>query len=106
MFTELPHDCPIVPTLHLLTHTHSDHVVGLSSKSFGYTVVCSPDAKEMLLKHEVYAERSLYENGMKGEKNRTFTHLKIDPMKQLDGRISYKNSRDLLVGRKIQCTPM
>jgi hypothetical protein len=96
-FTQLPSDYPIVPTLHLLTHTHSDHVAGLSSRSFGYRVICSPDAKEMLLRHEVYAERYLYQQEMRSEKQRTFAHLKIDPLKQPNGQTYYNGSRDLLV---------
>ena len=96
-FTELPSDCPIIPTLHLLTHTHTDHLTGLSSKSFGYIVICSPDAKEMLLRHEIYAERNLYQQELRNEKTRTFSHLKVDPLKQSDGRIYYTGSRDLLV---------
>lgn len=87
-----------VPALHLLTHTHSDHINGLSSKSFAATVICSPDAKEMLLRHEVYAQRALYEMDIRPEKIRTYAHLKVDPRKHLDGTMFYTGSRDLLVG--------
>ena len=81
-FTELDTLTP-KPLLHLLTHTHSDHVVGLSSKSFGYPVICSHDAKNMLLRHEVYGERALYDcgeeegEGVRSEKVRMFGHLKV-----------------------------
>jgi len=64
------------PALHLLTHTHWYHILGLPSKSFAARIICSPDAREMLLRHEVYLERAkrdVYEAGM-----RTFAHLKID----------------------------
>ncbi|PPQ91676.1 hypothetical protein CVT25_012889 [Psilocybe cyanescens] len=83
------------PLLHLLTHTHSDHINGLSAKSFGFNVVCSYDAKEMLLKHEVYAERELQTLELRAEKKRTYSHLKIDPMVHPDGQY-YNGSRDLL----------
>jgi hypothetical protein len=64
------------PPLHLLTHTHADHILGLSSKSFAARVVCSPDAKEMLLRHEIYLERSKKDAGEAG--TRTFAHLKVE----------------------------
>ncbi|KIM77746.1 hypothetical protein PILCRDRAFT_825184 [Piloderma croceum F 1598] len=84
------------PALHLLTHTHTDHINGLSAKSFGYTVICSHDAKEMLLRHEVYAERALHEQELRSEKLRTFSHLKVDPFMMPDGGVYYTGSRDLL----------
>jgi hypothetical protein len=86
-----------VPALHLLTHTHTDHVAGLNAKSFSSTVVCSTDAKEMLLKHEVYPERSLYAQEIRSEKVRTYAHLKVDPVRMGDGTMVYSNARDLLV---------
>jgi hypothetical protein len=87
------------PALHLLTHTHTDHINGLSAKSFGYTVICSHDAKEMLLRHEVYAERALHEQELRSEKLRTFSHLKVHPFVTPDGGMYYNGSRDLLVSR-------
>ncbi|KAJ7243370.1 beta-lactamase-like protein, partial [Mycena haematopus] len=86
----------MVPALHLLSHTHSDHVTGLQAKSFGYTVICSHDAKEMLLRHEVYAERSLHEHEYRAETTRTYSHLKVDPLIHPDGSMYYTGSRDLL----------
>ncbi|KAJ6480729.1 beta-lactamase-like protein, partial [Mycena vitilis] len=86
----------MVPALHLLSHTHSDHITGLQAKSFGYTVICSHDAKEMLLRHEVYAERSLHENEYRAETTRTYSHLKVDPLIYPDGSMYYTGSRDLL----------
>lgn len=68
------------PLLHLLTHTHSDHINGLSAKSFGYNVICSHDAKEMLLNHQVQAERELDNQELRAEKKRTYSHLKIERM--------------------------
>jgi len=95
-FTCLPSDYPVTPKLHLLTHTHSDHVLGLSSKSFGHTVVCSEDAKQMLLRHETYDERTMFEHGARAEKRRTFRHLKVTPLKRKDGTVEH-GGRDLLV---------
>ncbi len=86
-----------VPALHLLTHTHSDHLAGLSAKSFSSTIICSKDAKEMLLKHEVYAERALHEMEVRAEKVRTFQHLRVAPKTMEDGRMNHIGSRDLLV---------
>lgn len=86
-----------IPALHLLTHTHSDHVNGLSAKSFSSTVICSRDAKEMLLRHEVYAERALTEQEVRAEKVRTFQHLKVAPRTFEDGTVNHVGSRDLLV---------
>ncbi|KAG6807546.1 hypothetical protein H0H93_001472, partial [Arthromyces matolae] len=84
------------PALHLLTHTHSDHIVGLSAQSFGYKIICSPDAKEMLLRHEVYGERELHDQEFRAQKMRTFAHLKVDPILGSDGLLTYSGSRDLL----------
>ncbi|KAF8191441.1 beta-lactamase-like protein [Mycena galopus ATCC 62051] len=86
----------MVPALHLLSHTHSDHITGLQAKSFGYTIICSHDAKEMLLRHEVYAERSLREHEYRAETTRTYSHLKVDPLIYPDGSTYYTGSRDLL----------
>ncbi|KAG8901010.1 hypothetical protein FRB99_005602 [Tulasnella sp. 403] len=52
-----------------LTHTHSDHVQGLSNPSFGSNVVCSKDAKHMLLSYEPGSERD------KPKRTRPYTHL-------------------------------
>ena len=82
------------PALHLLIHTHTDHINGLSAKSFGYVVICSHDAKEMLLRHGVYAEMALHEQELRSEKLRTF---KVDPFVMPDGGMYYAGSRDLLV---------
>ncbi|KAF8885084.1 hypothetical protein CPB84DRAFT_1788683 [Gymnopilus junonius] len=84
------------PLLHLLTHSHSDHINGLSAKSFGFKVYCSQDAKEMLLRHEVYAERKLQALELRAERIRTYSHLKVDPLMHTDGKWYYNGSRDLL----------
>lgn len=87
-----------VPALHLLSHTHSDHIIGLSAKSFASTIICSQDAKQMLLKHEVYHERALKDVDLRDEArlSRTFGHLKLAPVLK-DGRFNFSESRDLLV---------
>lgn len=64
------------PALYLLTHSHTDHILGLSSKSFAARVVCSPDTKEMLLRHEIYLERIKKDAGEVA--TRTFAHLKVE----------------------------
>ncbi|TFK19414.1 hypothetical protein FA15DRAFT_674467 [Coprinopsis marcescibilis] len=84
------------PLLHLLTHTHSDHINGLHAKSFGHNVYCSEDAKQMLLRHEVFAERDLRDQELRAQKIRTFSHLKVDPLMNPDGTLYYQGSRDLL----------
>ena len=84
-------------SLYLLTHTHTDHLMGLSARSFAQTVVCSYDAKEMLLRHEVYTERALRDAELRAENVRTFTHLRVEPQRMDDGNVDYACSRDLLV---------
>ncbi|KAF5341200.1 hypothetical protein D9611_005904 [Ephemerocybe angulata] len=91
------------PLLHLLSHTHSDHINGLSAKSFGYTVYCSEDAKEMLLKHEVYAERQNRELELRVQNVRTYSHLKVDPLVHSNGSKYYTGSRDLLKTLPLHC---
>ncbi|KAI1785521.1 hypothetical protein LXA43DRAFT_1185710 [Ganoderma leucocontextum] len=83
-------------SLYLLTHTHTDHLMGLSARSFGQTIVCSHDAKEMLLRHEVYAERALRDAELRAENVRAFAHLKVEPQRMEDGGVDYTGSRDLL----------
>ena len=87
-----------VSALHLLSHTHSDHILGLSAKSFASTIICSADAKEMLLRHEVYNERALRDVDLRDEArlSKTFCHLRVPPLLK-DGRFDYSGSRDLLV---------
>ncbi|PCH39848.1 hypothetical protein WOLCODRAFT_131092 [Wolfiporia cocos MD-104 SS10] len=82
--------------LYLLTHTHTDHLVGLSAPSFSGTIICSADAKEMLLRHEVYTERALKDKEYRAEKVRTYNHLKRVPQRMQDGSVVYAGSRDLL----------
>ena len=89
--------------LHLLTHTHTDHLTGLSAQSFGERIVCSPDAKEMLLRHEVYNERALKDRDLRAENMRTYKHLKVGPRKIQDGRVDYTGSRDLVVSTSSLC---
>lgn len=92
-----------VPALHLLSHTHSDHILGLSAKSFASTIICSPDAKEMLLRHELYSERFLRDVDLRNEArlSRTFGHLKVSPRLK-DGKVDFSVGRDFLV--RYPCT--
>lgn len=91
-----PSSEPHNAALHLLTHTHSDHITGLQAKSFSQQVICSLDAKYMLLRHEVYTERALHEGEYRSEHNLTFSHLKVDPWIGPDGEVFRQGSRDLL----------
>ncbi|KZP23344.1 hypothetical protein FIBSPDRAFT_737483, partial [Athelia psychrophila] len=83
--------------LHLLTHIHTDPIGGLSDKSFGHQVICSIDANEIPLQHEVYgARRVVHEQEMRSEKLRTFSHFKVDPRVMPNGEIYHTGARDLL----------
>ncbi|KAF9060729.1 hypothetical protein BDP27DRAFT_400891 [Rhodocollybia butyracea] len=96
-FSAIPSDSyPQNAALHLLTHTHSDHIVGLQAKSFSQSVICSADAKTMLLRHEVYKERAFFEGEYRAEHQRTYKHLKVDPFVGPDGELSHVGARDLL----------
>ena len=75
-FTDKKDGSLAVPALHLLTHTHSDHIIGLNAKGFAAQVICSRDAKEMLLRHETYYARFLRDGEFLPQKRRTFEHLK------------------------------
>jgi glyoxylase-like metal-dependent hydrolase (beta-lactamase superfamily II) len=87
-----------VPALHLLSHTHSDHILGLSAKSFASMIICSSDAKQMLLRHELYKERFLRDVDLRDEArlSRTFGHLKVSPYVK-DGKLDFSVGRDFLV---------
>ncbi|KAF5345172.1 hypothetical protein D9758_009666 [Tetrapyrgos nigripes] len=95
-FTSVPNDAPYQPKLYLLTHTHSDHITGLQAKSFAQTVVCSADAKSMLLRHQAYGERALSSAGVRAEPQKTYAHLKKDPWVGPNKEICYEGTRDLL----------
>lgn len=41
-------------SIHLLTHCHADHLLGLDAKSFGQKVYCSKITKELLLLNDKY----------------------------------------------------
>ncbi|WVF66125.1 hypothetical protein IAT40_000864 [Kwoniella sp. CBS 6097] len=63
-----PYPYPLRPApnaqLFLLTHVHSDHLLGLSD-SFTGKIICSPVTKRMLLKLEPEIERTHLEHGVK-----------------------------------------
>lgn len=84
------------PALYLLTHTHTDHIDGLSLLSFGGQVVCSEVAKEMLLRWEPSAERIEFDRGKRKSKLRPCSHLRIRPTEK-DGKQDFTLARDLLV---------
>lgn len=50
----------------------------------------------MLLRHEAFDERSMFEHGIRAEKRRTFKYLKVSPMRRKDGTVEH-GGRDLLV---------
>ncbi|KAK1226982.1 hypothetical protein PQX77_010050 [Marasmius sp. AFHP31] len=92
-FTELPatrdpnDHTPSNAKLHLLTHTHSDHLLGLQAKSFAQKIHCSEDAKQMLLRIEQYQERSLRDKGYRSEPTRKYKHLEVEPMHDPEGNL-------------------
>ncbi|VDC01293.1 unnamed protein product [Peniophora sp. CBMAI 1063] len=83
--------------LYMLSHTHSDHIQGLTNKSFASPLVCSKDAKQMLLNHEPLKERLFRDGALKGDyrKPRSFGHLKRDPA-TVAGKVYWAGSRDLM----------
>ncbi|KGB77315.1 hypothetical protein CNBG_3153 [Cryptococcus deuterogattii R265] len=60
--------------LFLLTHTHADHVVGLTSDFTGH-IICSPDTKRMLLGLEPEKERQWLDKGIRETKVKRFGGL-------------------------------
>ena len=56
----------------------------------------------MLLRHEVYSERALYETEVRAEKVRTYHHLRVAPKTMEDGTVNHVGSRDLLVSRLVR----
>ncbi|KIY65634.1 hypothetical protein CYLTODRAFT_412438 [Cylindrobasidium torrendii FP15055 ss-10] len=87
---------PTPAKLHLLTHAHSDHLVGLQAKSFDGQIICSEDTKNVLLRLEQYKERAYYAEEIRPQKKRIYAHLKIDPIIKEDRRTIYEGSKDLL----------
>ena len=76
----------------------ADDILGPSAKSFASTIICSPDAKQMLLRHELYNERLLRDVDLRDEArlSRTFGHFKVSPCLE-DGKLDYTVGRDFLV---------
>ncbi|KZT43783.1 hypothetical protein SISSUDRAFT_996763 [Sistotremastrum suecicum HHB10207 ss-3] len=80
------------PSLHLLTHVHTDHTNGLAAKSFNSRVVCSIDTKKMLLNAEECNDRIAFDEGLIAQRVRPFGQLcTIRP-----GAETSLGSRDLL----------
>ena len=84
------------PALHLLTHTHTDHLDGLQSTSFGGQIICTQVAKDMLLRHERAPDRVDFDNGNTKNRRRPYSHLRVEPMVK-NGKKDYRFTRDLLV---------
>jgi hypothetical protein len=61
-------------------------------------IICSSDAKQMLLRHELYKERFLRDVDLRDEArlSRTFGHLKVSPCLK-DGKLDFSAARDFLV---------
>jgi hypothetical protein len=53
--------------IYLLTHVHTDHLVGLSN-AFTGKIICSPDTKRMLLRLEPEIERERLDGGVREQK--------------------------------------
>lgn len=62
--------------LFLLTHVHSDHLLGLS-ETFTGKIVCTPDTKRMLLRLEAEVQREYVHEGLReGPGKRKYAGLK------------------------------
>lgn len=83
------------PLLHLLTHTHTDHLDGLNSSSFGGQIICSQVAKDMLLRHERVADRVEFDRGISSSRKRPYAHLRVEAM-VMDGKKISRYTKDLL----------
>ncbi|CAK9779698.1 unnamed protein product [Cutaneotrichosporon oleaginosum] len=59
---------------YLLTHVHSDHLVGLTNDFTG-NIICSPDTKRMLLRLEAEKDREHLRNGVREVKRRKYEGL-------------------------------
>lgn len=64
--------------------------------SFGARIVCSVDAKHMLLNYESACDRIAFDKGETTEKTRPYAHLKTDHISSTS-RKTNMSSRDLLV---------
>ncbi|WWC85879.1 uncharacterized protein L201_000746 [Kwoniella dendrophila CBS 6074] len=73
------HPYPLRPApnaqLFLLTHVHSDHLMGLSD-AFTGKIICSPDTKRMLLALEAEVDRGFLEEGTKEVKRLKYPGLR------------------------------
>lgn len=86
----------IYSALNLLTHSHSDHTLGLASKTFTSQVICSYDTRNIVLNIEPATDRVEFDKGNTSSKNRTFSHLHVRrPVSSAPHLQGF--SRDLLV---------
>nr|XP_019014566.1 uncharacterized protein I206_00649 [Kwoniella pini CBS 10737]OCF53347.1 hypothetical protein I206_00649 [Kwoniella pini CBS 10737] len=93
------HPLPLTPApnaqLFLLTHVHSDHLLGLSD-SFTGKIICSPDTKRMLLALEAEVDKGHLEEGTKEIKRLKYPGLR--------SRLERKGNDERLVDR-IEAVP-
>ncbi|GAA5900062.1 hypothetical protein JCM6882_002603 [Rhodosporidiobolus microsporus] len=65
------------PLFYLLTHAHTDHIVGLDSASFSGQIYCTPLTKQLLLETMTAADRVRHEElGQRTRKKRKFDNLR------------------------------
>lgn len=72
-----PKHAPTTPPnaqLYLLTHVHSDHLIGLRDAFVG-RILCSPDTKRMLLRLESEKDKDHYHHGIREVKKRKYEGL-------------------------------
>lgn len=71
----LPHRPAPPAQLFLLTHVHTDHLIGLDNQFTG-RIVCSPDTKRMLLRLEAEKEREHIVQGLRETPRRKYDGLR------------------------------
>lgn len=59
---------------YLLTHVHSDHLIGLTNDFTG-NIICSPNTKRMLLRLEAEKDRDYLHSGVREVKRRKYEGL-------------------------------
>ncbi|WOO84707.1 5' exonuclease Apollo [Vanrija pseudolonga] len=87
--------------LFLLTHVHSDHLLGLSN-SFAGRILCSPDTKRMLLSLEAESNRVHSLNGILEVPKRKYDGLR--PRHRVDGNretLPYGETREFDLGYRL-----
>ena len=85
---------------YLLSHVHTDHLVGLERKPANF-VYCTPATRDILLRLEKYPHRMNFAKGILEEQVRTFRHLK-DLLKAIS--LEVPTEIELASGRTIRVT--